>query len=113
MPLIIGVVVALLAVIVGTALAVSSKTNPSPSQNDPDPSATSDSVQPTAITWPEAVELIRSCRVKSVSQTHDRQVGLTLNDGTGRNTTEPELDQVVQLAQAVMSKCGPITIVTE
>ncbi|MBW3538132.1 hypothetical protein KY386_01405 [Candidatus Parcubacteria bacterium] len=111
-PLIIGLAVVVLAVVVGAILAVSSKTGSPPNQNDPAPAAPQSS-QSATITGTEAVELIRNCRVKSVVQSHSRQVGLTLDDGSGRRVVEPELDQVMAAVQASENRCGPIMIVTE
>lgn len=66
------------------------------------------------ITWEEAVELIKNCQVTSVSQTHSKQVSITLTDETIRSTTEPELDLVLSEASNASEKCGiDILSVTE
>jgi hypothetical protein len=66
------------------------------------------------ISWEEAVELIKNCQVTMVSQTHSRDVYLSLRDGTSRSTVEPRIDMVSQEAGNASDKCGfGILIATE
>lgn len=66
------------------------------------------------ISWESAVEIIKSCQVKIVTQTHSKNVGIILKDGTSKNTVEPEIDMVIEEAQDASAKCGfNIDVLTE
>lgn len=66
------------------------------------------------IPWAEAVELIRSCQVTSVVQTHSLEVDIFTQDGRKLHTQEPEIDLVIKEARQASDKCGfEIIIATE
>jgi hypothetical protein len=65
------------------------------------------------LSWAEAVELIRDCKVTAVDQSHAREVDLTLKDGSNRRTIEPDLDGVLTEAVNAEAKCGQILMSTE
>jgi hypothetical protein len=54
----------------------------------------------TVITWDEAVALIEACRVRVAGQTHARNVYLTLDDGSERETVQPVLDDLFSVVGA-------------
>jgi hypothetical protein len=65
---------------------------------------------PVDISWETAAQLIRTCQVASVTQSHSRIVVLVLKDGGQRQTVEPQLDM-----QELRSppECGPVVFATE
>jgi len=65
------------------------------------------------ISWMEAEQLVVHCQVESVGQTHARAVTIVLKNGDRLKTTEPNLDDIVNIAQAAEEKCGRIEIATE
>ncbi|MBI2029843.1 hypothetical protein HYT02_05485 [Candidatus Gottesmanbacteria bacterium] len=62
--------------------------------------------QDNIISWEEAVELIESCQVKSMSQTHNLDVNLTLLNNTQVRTKEPIIDEVFNVAEDYSEECG-------
>jgi hypothetical protein len=77
------------------------------------PPITPPSTAPTApvdISWESAVQLIRTCQVLGVTQSHSRSVVLELRDGTRRSTVEPHLDMQELLSPP---ECGPVAFGTE
>lgn len=66
----------------------------------------------TLIPWIQALNLIRTCEVERVGQTHALDVYLTLKDGTEVRTVEPYIDEVFY-AVSEAKKCPPIPIATE
>jgi len=65
------------------------------------------------ISWGEAEELIQSCEVTFVGQTHNLDVEITLKDGRIIKAKEPRIDIVWEKIQEVEEKCGKIQFVTE
>ena len=65
------------------------------------------------ISWAGAEWLVTNCRVESVGQTHARAVIIELKNGDRLKTTEPSLDDIVNIARAAEEKCGEIEIATE
>ncbi len=65
------------------------------------------------ISWLEAEQLVVGCQVASVWQTHARAVTITLKNGDRLKTTEPNLDDIINIARAAEEKCGEIEIATE
>jgi urease gamma subunit len=63
--------------------------------------------KPVAISWPEAVTLIRSGDLHSGWQNHDRSVGLVMKDGRTFTTVEPELDGVYRILKEIYPKGYP------
>ena len=55
-----------------------------------------DASQEERIDWPTALELLASSRMVLASQTHDRQVRLTDEEGHSYVTEEPEIDDVLR-----------------
>jgi len=65
------------------------------------------------ISWEGAEWLVANCRVESVGQTHARAVMIELKNGDRLKTTEPNLDDIIDIAHAAEEKCGEIPIATE
>jgi len=65
------------------------------------------------IGWVEAEQLVVYCQVESVWQTHARAVTIVFKNGDRLETTEPNLDDIVNIARAAEEKCGRIRIGTE
>lgn len=65
------------------------------------------------ISWAGAEWLVVNCRVESVGQTHVRAVMIELKNGDRLKTTEPNLDDIINIARAAEEKCGRIEIATE
>lgn len=68
---------------------------------------------PPSVTWEEALDLIRTCQVKTAAQTHARDVFLYLDDGREFVTIEPQIDLIFSEARAAEPYCGQIQIATE
>ena len=64
------------------------------------------------VSWPEALRLLEGCEVTSAFQTHQREVTLTLNDGTQVETIEPRLDAIFDPA-LLGPGCPELLIITE
>jgi hypothetical protein len=90
---------------------------------DGDDVAPTDSVTPTTsaipgeteVSWGQAKQLLRDCRVTAVMQAHSLDVWLTLEDGTRAHAKEPGIDDVLGLASDAQQRCGgqPEQIATE
>jgi hypothetical protein len=65
------------------------------------------------ISWPNAMNLIRSCEVELVMQTHALDIHLTLKSGERLRTVEPTIDEVFRVTQEATATCGNIGIATE
>ena len=65
------------------------------------------------ISWVEAEQLVVYCQAESVWQTHARAVTIVLKNGDRLETTEPNLDDIVNVARAAEERCGRIRIGTE
>ncbi len=68
---------------------------------------------PDAPQWPAIKQAIANCEVESVWQTHDRRVWAKLKNGEELAAVEPELDDIINIAEAAESKCGKILMGTE
>ena len=90
---------------------------------DTDEVAPTDSATPTPsvtpgesqVSWGQAKQLLRDCRVTAVMQAHSLDVYLTLDDGTRAHAKEPKIDDVIDLAFDAQQRCGgqPEQIATE
>ncbi len=65
------------------------------------------------ISWQQAVDLVKACRVKVVMQAHSLKVDLTLKSGQQALTNAPAIDEIFRVVDLAAPKCGPITIGTE
>jgi hypothetical protein len=65
------------------------------------------------LTWEQAVGAILSGQVTKVAQTHDLKVYITLKDGRTLETTEPAIDDVIQLVKSCGDTCKEIRVATE
>jgi hypothetical protein len=68
-----------------------------------------------AVSWSEAKQMLRDCKVKAVMQAHSLEVWLTMEDESRVTTVEPAIDDVLNLAFDAQRKCGgqPEQIATE
>ena len=69
--------------------------------------------QSVFISWPQARELIGSCQVEMISQTHALDVYLTLKNGETLRTVEPQIDEIFRLEKSLNGACGVLSIATE
>ena len=65
------------------------------------------------VSWAEALEVLNSGEVKLVSQTHDLQVSLVLNDGRTIKTISPSIDAIFQAIRECGDACSNIVQMTE
>ena len=64
------------------------------------------------VSWEDAKTIIKDGNVKTVFQSHALQVKITMASGTRYQTTEPEIDDVIEW----LEKCGKrdsVGIITE
>lgn len=60
------------------------------------------------ITWPEAVDLIKNCKIKTVFQKRKLEVTLTDKDGLVFKTTEPKFNDIFNETNYLPSNCNDI-----
>jgi hypothetical protein len=65
------------------------------------------------ITWEHAIAMVLNGEVASVTQDHQLNVILTLNDGRTLTTTEPAIDEIINVIRSCGDPCKDITIATE
>ena len=65
------------------------------------------------VSWEQAVAMILNGEVTQVFQTHDLQVTISLKDGRSLTTTEPAIDDVMQVIETCGAPCQNIAIATE
>lgn len=65
------------------------------------------------VDWDMIKMAIESCDAKQVFQAHDLSVSVTLKNEQVMNATEPEIDDIIYLAQEARAKCGEIMMATE
>ncbi len=70
-------------------------------------------LSPKELGWEDAVELLEECQVKEIVQAHSLDVALVLHDDSRVLTKEPEIDEVIKIADQYSDECGQPTIGTE
>ncbi|MDD2483259.1 MAG: hypothetical protein PHE32_01160 [Candidatus Shapirobacteria bacterium] len=60
------------------------------------------------ITWPEAVNLIQNCQIKSIFQKRKLEVTLTAKDSRVYKTTEPKFNDIFTETNNLRSDCNDI-----
>jgi isocitrate dehydrogenase len=60
------------------------------------------------ITWPEAVNLIQNCKIKSIFQKRKLEVTLTDKEGTVLKTIEPKFNDIFNEINHLRSDCNDI-----
>ncbi len=70
-------------------------------------------IQETNSTWEQAILAVNNCEVVKVFQAHSRIVTLTLKNGNKLITKEPQIDDIIILAETTELKCGKIPMATE
>ena len=68
---------------------------------------------PKEINWEKAKEMIFSGEIETIVQSHDQKVILEHSNGDQFLTTEPELDDVIQIVKQCGAKCSNIDIMSE
>lgn len=68
---------------------------------------------PAEVNWETAIEILNTGRVTEVVQSHQREVILTLNDGSQIKTLEPALDDILREIERCGNVCREILIGTE
>lgn len=63
--------------------------------------------------WKNLVDMIKDCKVVSVSQNHAQEVTIELKDGSRINAIEPNIDDVFSVVDEAEEKCGRIMMATE
>jgi hypothetical protein len=63
--------------------------------------------------WSAIKQAITNREAESVWQTHDRRVGAKLKNGEELVGVEPELDDIINIAESAEPKCGEILMATE
>jgi len=63
--------------------------------------------------WDMVLEVFNNCEVKSVFQTHSKLVAIELKNGDQIIAYEPQIDEVMRVAENVSGKCGKIMLATE
>jgi hypothetical protein len=77
------------------------------------PQPTPSQLEREQISWEEALALIRSGEVRSVSQTHALEVSLRTRTGARYTTREPEIDAVLRAVRELAPNADKIVIATE
>lgn len=64
-------------------------------------------VQPMALdpAWRELKQAVLDCQATSIMQTHSREVSVTLRSGGMIKAIEPEIDDIMSIAQEAREKC--------
>jgi len=66
------------------------------------------------ISWPEAVDLIQSCQIRSVFQKRNKTVTITDKNNQVFETIEPNIDDIFKQTNRLRSDCNDIiTTITE
>jgi hypothetical protein len=65
------------------------------------------------VAWSQVKDIFFSGQVVKISQTHDLNVYITLNDGRTFKTVEPAIDDVLKLVQTCGDLCKDIKVATE
>lgn len=63
--------------------------------------------------WEQVKSAIANCEVESVFQAHSLDVSVSLKNGETINGVEPNIDDILDLAQDAKEKCGEIIMGTE
>ena len=65
--------------------------------------------------WEKAKLHLKNCNVEEVFQAHSQRVVLHLKNGEEMEAFEPQIDDIIEVAQnpKIIEKCGRITIATE
>ena len=79
----------------------------------PPPPAIGEQPPPGAITWQQALTLIRSGRVRMVMQAHSLDVTLQTTSGEHYTTREPSIDAVIRAVRDEAPNAEEIAIATE
>lgn len=79
----------------------------------PPPAAIGEQPPPGAISWSQALTLIRSGRVRMVMQAHSLDVTLQTTSGEHYTTREPSIDAVITAIRDEAPNAGEIAIATE
>ncbi len=67
----------------------------------------------TYIPWMQAKTLIQECKIKMVTQSHDLNVDIELQDGQNVIAVEPTIDEVFGVVSLSRENCGNIPVATE
>ena len=65
------------------------------------------------ISWGQAEQLMSDCKIKSVFQKHDLTVTMRSHDHQIYETTEPKIDDILNLAKKYQGPCDIIQMITE
>jgi len=70
-------------------------------------------VCPQITEWDRIKQAVNNCNVKSVMQTHARQVTVELKNGDTIEAIEPEIDDIFDIVKKTEDRCGKIILATE
>lgn len=65
------------------------------------------------ITWGQAEQLMSECQIKSVFQKHDLSVTMRGHNNQIYETTEPKIDDILNLAKKYQGPCDIIQMISE
>lgn len=91
------------------SLSLSACSAPKPTQTGSDVPVDA----PKEINWEKAKEMIFSGEIETIVQSHDRKVILEHENGSQFLTTEPELDDIIQIVKECGIKCSNLDIMSE
>ena len=65
------------------------------------------------ISWDQAEQLMSECQIKSVFQKHDLSVTMRGYNNQNYETTEPKIDDILNLAKKYQGPCDIIQMISE
>ena len=65
------------------------------------------------ISWQQAEQLMSECQIKSVFQKHDLSVTMRGHNNQIYETTEPKIDDILNLAKKYQGPCDIIQMISE
>ena len=65
------------------------------------------------VSWSEALEILNQGDVKLISQLHNLEVSLLLNDGRTLTTVEPTIDAIFDAIAECGEPCSSVVLMTE
>ena len=69
--------------------------------------------QGSQFNWERAMQYMNDCKVVKVAQAKNLKIKIYFKDGTYKTTTEPKIDEVVNLAKHVSLQCKTKVVVVK
>ncbi len=99
--------IALIVILLGLFASIFGLIKKNNNQNTPN-IPTSTPLPITEISWPEAVDLIQNCQIKTIFQKRKLEVTLTDKEGFVFKTIEPKFNDVFNETNHLRSDCNDI-----